>query len=78
MIYGITTITMQPMTRTEYHTALLPVSIWPGGMKLRTKARSEPQKPTMRHDCRLDCASLPFDVRIARLLVSISHFAIVT
>ena len=47
MMYGITTITMHPIIRTEYQTALLPVWIWPGGMKLNTKARSDPAKPTV-------------------------------
>ena len=45
IIYGITTITMHPIISTEYQTVLLPVSICPGGMKLRIKARSEPQNP---------------------------------
>ena len=37
---------MQPIIKTEYQTVLLPVAIWPGGMKLRTNARSEPANPT--------------------------------
>ena len=42
----MTTMTMQPIISTEYHTELLPVSICPGGMKLRMNASREPQKPT--------------------------------
>lgn len=37
---------MQPPNITAYHTVLLPVEIWLGGMKLKTKASNEPKKPT--------------------------------
>lgn len=46
MMNGITTMTTQPIISTEYHTVLLPVFIWLGGMKLKTNAKSEPPKPT--------------------------------
>ena len=45
IINGITTITIAPMISTKNHTVLLPVAICDGGMKLSTKAKSEPQKP---------------------------------
>ncbi len=32
---------------TENHTVLLPTEIWLGGTKLRMKASSAPQKPTV-------------------------------
>ena len=47
MMNGMTTIIIQPATSTVYHTALLPVSICPGGMKLRTKASKDPANPTV-------------------------------
>lgn len=42
----MTTMTMHPIINTEYQTALLPVAICPGGMKLRMKASNDPAKPT--------------------------------
>lgn len=46
IIKGAPTTTTHPIANTEYHTALLPVAIWAGGMKLRIKASNEPQNPT--------------------------------
>ena len=39
-------MTIHPIINTEYHTALLPVAICPGGMKLRMNASNEPANPT--------------------------------
>ena len=46
MMNGTATKTIHPPNITPYHTALLPVEICPGGIKLNTKANKEPKKPT--------------------------------